>query len=160
MHVCRSSGSSSCNVFRLSFEIAHPLVVRLHLRTQLHHISFQTRHLPRQHLHLLLDSIKSRVPVFHSLIGPTVAFAFDESCRGAVLPGVCTTARAQDVADLSTCSRRSSKQCFFRIRRASSTLQTWSSAPGVLNLPRVLCRFLPCPRSRRVWSRYRKLQRR
>ena len=52
------------------------------------------------------------------LIAATIAFASDESCRGGttgviVLPGACTTARAEDVADLSACSRRSSVHCFF-----------------------------------------------
>ena len=90
------------------------------------------------------------------LIAATIAFASDESCRGGttsviVFPGACITARAEDVADPSACSRRSSVQCFFRIRRASCTLNSWSSAPGIFNLSRVLCRFFSCPRGRRVW---------
>ena len=80
----------------------------------------------------------SRAP----FIAATIAFASDESCTKKKATGVivCTTARAEDLADLSACSRRSSVQ-FFRVRRASSTPNSWSSAPGIFNLPRVLCRL-------------------
>ena len=57
----------------------------------------------------------------------------------------------EDVAGLSAWSRRYSAQCVFRIRRASKTLNSWSSAPGIFLQPRILCRFFLCSWRRRVW---------
>ena len=66
------------------------------------------------------------------LIAATVAFASDERRKGGatgviVLQGACTTARAEDVADLAACSRRSKEQSFFE----SVELQALST-PGLL----------------------------
>ena len=76
----------------------------------------------------------------------TIAFASNDTCKTRatsviVLQGPCTTARVEDVADLSACSRGSSAQCFFffRIRRAfPNTHNSWSSAPGIFLHPRIL----------------------
>ena len=122
----------------------------MHLRTQLHHIRFLTRHLPRLHLHLPLDSIKSRcqsaidrshyrVRLGRKLhrMGPQVSQCY---------PGACTTARAKDVADLSACSRRSSVQCFSKKnRRTSSTLNSWSSTPRIFFAATGPVQILPLP---------------
>ena len=115
----------------------------LHLCIQLYHIRLQTRHLSCQHSHLSLDP-PSR-GVIAPLIAATIAFASNDTCKTRatsviVLQGPCTTARVEDVADLSACSRGSSAQCFFffRIRRASNTHNSWSSAPGIFLHPRIL----------------------
>ena len=122
----------------------------LHVCTQLHHIRFQTRHFSRQHSHLPLDSIKSRSQSAIDRCHYRIRLIRKLQSSVIVLHGACTTARAEDVADLSACSRRYSVQCF-SIRRASCTLNSWSSAPGIFLQPRVLCRFFLRRCSRRVW---------
>ena len=98
------------------------------------------------------NPICSRIPSSRDasapLIAATVAFASDESCRGAATgvieePGACTTAMA-DVAGPVGLLTQILCTVFLRIHPTSSTLNTRSPAPGILNLPRVLCRFFPC----------------
>ena len=82
---------------------------------------FRLDNLSCQHSHLSLDP-PSR-GVIAPLIAATIAFASNDTCKTRatsviVLQRPCTTARVEDVADLSACSRGSSAQRFFESVRA------------------------------------------
>ena len=59
--------------------------------------------------------------------------------------------REGDQANKRHKKKRSADIAFFRIRRASSTLNSWSTAPGIFLQPRILCRLFLCNWGRRVW---------
>ena len=90
------------------------------------------------------------------LIAATIAFASDDSCKpGAtgviVLQGACTTARVEDVADLSACSRWSSAQCFSTPSIFQNSQLLVFCFRDLLATTYLVQIFFLCSWSRRVW---------